>query len=170
MKKVLLTLLFIILLLFLRSKCVMNYVVGNSMANTLLPNERIINNPFFKELKRGDIVVYKIHKNKLRIARVIGMPNENIEIIGHDVFINGTIINENYRNDEEPPIKCYQGMYCGPLVVEEGKYFLLGDNRGMSNDSRFRGLIKREDIKAKVLYSFSLFERFQKIETPNYNL
>ena len=103
-------------------------------------------------IQRFDIVVFKPPQNeKLKpdentryVFRVIGLEGEKVEMKQGLVFINDKIL------DESSFIKTVSDKYFAPVVVPKGSYFLLGDNRPNSADSRYIGTIKREDIDGKV--------------------
>ena len=101
-------------------------------------------------LKKGDwieklnIFPFKENKNQLLIKRIIGMPGETVQIIEGKVYINGYELNENYGN----AIIESAGLASEPITLGEDEYFVLGDNRNNSQDSRFEsvGNIKRSDL------------------------
>jgi len=103
-------------------------------------------------IQRFDIVVFKppidektgTDENSRYVFRVIGIEGEKVEIKEGLVFINDKIL------DESSFIKTVSDKYFAPLVVPKGSYFLLGDNRPDSADSRYIGAIRREDIDGKV--------------------
>lgn len=102
--------------------------------------------------QRGDIVIFPWPDNPevTYVKRVIGLPGETVEIKDGAVYINGEAIEEPYLKEE------MVGEY-GPYVVPEGCYFMLGDNRNSSQDSRrwTNTFLKGEDIMAKVLFRYS---------------
>lgn len=106
----------------------------------------------FSDPERGDIVIFPWPDNPeiTYVKRVIGLPGETVEIKDGAVYINGEAIEEPYLKEE------MVGAY-GPYVVPEGCYFMLGDNRNSSQDSRrwTNTFLKREDIMAKVLFRYS---------------
>jgi len=101
---------------------------------------------------RGDVVIFPYPDNPevIYVKRVIGLPGETVEIKNGAVYINGMPIAESYLKEE------MRGEY-GPYVVPEGCYFMLGDNRNSSQDSRKwkNTYLKEEDIMAKVLFRYS---------------
>ena len=101
---------------------------------------------------RGDVVIFPYPDNPetTYVKRVIGLPGETVEIKNGYVYIDGTPIEEPYLKEE------MRGEY-GPYVVPEGSYFMLGDNRNSSQDSRKwkNTYLKEEDIMAKVLFRYS---------------
>jgi signal peptidase I len=107
-----------------------------------------------KEIKRGDVVAAKFpaDPNRTRlIKRVIGLPGEKITVKGDNFYINGELLNEKYgRVTGEPP---YTPNY--ETVLRPGEYYLSGDNRPGSSDSRLWGAIQRGDIQGKI--SFIIF-------------
>ncbi len=114
-----------------------------------------------KEICRGDVVVSKQSGEKTGpvILRVIGMPGDNIEILDKKVIVNGVKLDEPYVIFKETRIipekagkKSASGDRdnYGPANIPPGTYFLLGDNRDISIDSRFEGFVLRENILGKV--------------------
>lgn len=118
----------------------------------LISLKGIINNDY----KYGDIVVFSVEsRDYLLIKRIIGLPGDHIEIKQGNVYRNGTKLNEPYIDVETD----------GDInqIIEEGNYFVLGDNRGNSADSRVPeiGQIGAEDIKGKILFRlYPLPEKF----------
>ena len=124
-------------------------VIGDSMENTLQDGDNLITDKLtyrFMEPKRFDIVVFpfKDNKNQLLIKRIIGLPGETVQIMNGKVYINGYELNENYGN----AIIESAGLAENPIVLGEDEYFVLGDNRNNSQDSRFEsvGNIHRSDL------------------------
>jgi len=123
-------------------------VKGDSMYPTLKGGEFYLVNKFvyFSERpERGDLVVIKNiwQKKDQLIKRVIGIPGDVIEIRRGKVYLNGTHLLEPYvRGTTYPAIK--------PFRVEEGMYFVLGDNREVSYDSRACGFIEKNEIRGKL--------------------
>ena len=124
-------------------------VIGDSMENTLQDGDNQITDKLtyrFMEPKRFDIVVFpfKDNKNQLLIKRIIGLPGETVQIMNGKVYINGYELNENYGN----AIIESAGLAENPIVLGEDEYFVLGDNRNNSQDSRFEsvGNIHRSDL------------------------
>lgn len=106
----------------------------------------------FSSPERGDILIFPWPDNPeiTYVKRVIGLPGETVEIKDGYVYIDGEPIEEPYLKEE------MAGEY-GPYVVPEGCYFMLGDNRNSSQDSRrwSNTYLKEEDIMAKVLFRYS---------------
>lgn len=131
-------------------------VPTGSMENTIMPKDRFIANRLAyinDNPDRGDIVVFKYPDDEsvLYVKRVIGLPGDYVEIIDGKVYIN---------NSEEPLIEEYikEEMYgtYGPYTVPEDCYFMLGDNRNNSLDSRFweNTFVEKEKILGKVIFKY----------------
>ncbi len=130
-------------------------VPTGSMEHTIEVNDCILGlQPayLFGGPERGDIVIFPYPDNPevTYVKRVIGLPGETVEIKNGAVYIDGKPIKETYLKE------AMTGEY-GPYVVPEGCYFMLGDNRNSSLDSRKwnNPFLKEEDIMAKVLFRYS---------------
>lgn len=127
-------------------------VPTGSMEPTILVGDRFWTDKLglrFGSIRRGDIVVFDppppVQAQFPYIKRVIGLPGETVEVRDGKVFIDGEPLDEPYIT--EPPRYRY-----GPVTIPEGQYFVLGDNRNMSNDSHEWGLLERERIFARAVY------------------
>lgn len=125
-------------------------VEGSSMESTLFSEDRIVASRILSlfPLSRNDIVVSNIQNEDGSIAivkRIIAMPLEHLEIINGMVFINGEKIDQSYaQNIVRDNLS---------IVLGEDEYFVMGDNRSVSKDSRHIGPVRRVDIIARVLFS-----------------
>jgi len=115
-----------------------------------------------RPIKRGDIVVFKYPKEPERdfIKRVIGLPGETLELRDKKVSINGQALDEPYVHFLEPPgtssefreVTSYDVRErYGPVTVPPNQYFVMGDNRDNSQDSRYWGFLPRDYIKGKAV-------------------
>jgi signal peptidase I len=147
-----------------------------SMEPTVLVGDRIVVDKSayaFSEPKRGDLAIYRTTEfhQAIFMKRIVGMPGETIEIRNREVFINGRKVDEPYvPSMDEPSLR----DSLAATVIPAGTYFLLGDNRDNSLDSRFIGPVRRQQLvgKAKTIYFSSDPEthepRWNRIgKTPN---
>lgn len=130
-------------------------VEGTSMLPRLHDGERIFINRFiynFRKIERGDIVVFYYPKDpgKNFIKRVIGLPGDEITISNGKLRINGQLVPENYLS------KDYTTNISAPhtWVVEPHHYFVMGDNRDASNDSRSWGYVPEMYIYGKAVFRY----------------
>jgi len=102
--------------------------------------------------ERGDIVVFKYPEDETKdfIKRVVALPGETIEIRDKVVYIDGQPLDEPYVRHTKHTMEPVRDNF-GPYTVPEGQYFMLGDNREASHDSRWWGPVKREKIVGKAL-------------------
>ncbi len=181
----------VILALFIRTFVVQAFKIPTgSMENNLLIGDHLLVNKFVfgppafalerallpeRPIRRGDIIVFKFPEDRERdfIKRVIGLPGETLEVKDKRVYINGKRLDEPYVHYLEPP----QGASAfaevtsfdlreryGPITIPAGKYFMMGDNRDNSADSRYWGLLSREDIKGRAVMIYWSYES----ETEDY--
>jgi signal peptidase I len=140
---------FIILFLYQPVK-----VEGTSMLPGLQDQERIFINKFvyrFESVARGDVVVFRYPRDpaKSYIKRVIGVPGDHILIERGRVYVNGRRLTESYV-----PRDFIDGHSYPELVVPEHSYFVLGDHRSMSNDSREFGPVDESYIYGKAVFVY----------------
>ncbi len=129
-------------------------VDGNSMNDTLYTNDLML---LFKvgNIERYDIVVAN-HDNKKLIKRVIGMPNDKIKCVSGILYINNEEDTSGYGYGENSDFPEY--------TLKDDEYFLIGDNRSDSFDSRYFGPVKKEDIVGKANFIIFPFNRFGSID------
>ncbi len=129
-------------------------MLGDSMEVTLSDGDVIIVNKFaylLRPPKRGDVVVFKQSGNEhdyYDIKRVVGLPGETVQIMDGAVYINGELMPEKINCEK----MLIPGLAKDRFTLEEEEYFVLGDNRNNSEDSRFAniGTIVREEIVGKA--------------------
>jgi signal peptidase I len=130
----------------------------------------------YRPIHRGDIIVFRYPLNPSQhfVKRVVGVPGDRVRLINRQVYVNGMVLRENYVvhsspvhdvfRDEFPrlnlPVPGLDGAWWlqmkklvedGELIVPEGSYFVLGDNRDESSDSRYWGFVPRENIIGRPL-------------------
>lgn len=127
-------------------------VDGSSMEPMLSNGDNLIVDKItyrFTDPKRYDIIVFpfKYEENTYYIKRIIGLPGETVQIDDQgSIYINGELLEEGYGREIIQPDKI--GIACNPILLGEDEYFVMGDNRNNSTDSRTEvvGNIQREDI------------------------
>ncbi len=131
------------------------YVKGTSMLPRLREGERLFVNRFiynFSKIERGDIVVFYYPKNPQEsfIKRVIGLPGDEVTLANGKLYINGRLVPEAYLSSD------YTTIVSPPRtwIVEPHHYFVMGDNRDASNDSRNWGLVPEMYIYGKAVYRY----------------
>ena len=130
-------------------------VKGTSMEPTLRENEIMILNKVgykFNKLKRFDIVVIKLGDERL-IKRVIGLPGETIKYEDNKLYVNGEYVEESFLASSVTT-QNFQ------VKIEDDYYFVLGDNREVSNDSRYFGAVNLKDIEGTTNLTVFPFNRF----------
>lgn len=171
----------LILAFFIRSFVVQAFKIpSGSMLDTLQIGDHLLVNKFIygvqvpftdftfipvSEPEFKDIIVFEFPEDTSKdfIKRVIGLPGDKIEIRDKQVYRNGKKLQEPYAQHTDPNIVPKRDNF-GPVVVPEDKYFVLGDNRDESYDSRFWGYIKDEKIKGEawiIYWSWSGFDNIR---------
>lgn len=124
-------------------------VNGEAMSPAYNNNDYLLINKFSEDFSRGDVIVFQYEKQPgaFLIKRIIGLPGEKVEIKNGKVFINDRALNESY----------YSGETAGDtsVTLTQDQYFVLGDNRTKSLDSRIFGPITKSSIEGKVFYRVS---------------
>ena len=175
----------VILALFVRTFVVQAFKIPTgSMENNLLIGDHLLVNKFvlgpaptslertvlpIGTIRRGDVLVFKYPEQPDRdfIKRVIGLPGESLEVREKKVYINGTALDEPYAHYLSPASEGssfhevtssdVRERY-GPVTVPAGHYFMMGDNRDNSQDSRYWGFLPRENIKGKAVLIYWSYE------------
>jgi len=135
-------------------------VKSNSMESTIYSGYKLLATKIVNGINRGDVVVFNSHEdNKVMIKRVIGLPNETVKIENGIVYIDGSDLQEGYLTANVETDGTLE------LKIPENCYFLLGDNRSSSNDSRYWSIktVKRRDIVSKVLLILYPFNKISLI-------
>jgi signal peptidase I len=169
----------VILALFVRTWVVQAFKIPTgSMENNLLIGDHLLVNKFvfgpngagspllpIDDIRRGDIVVFKYPEDPERdfIKRVIGLPGETVEVRDKKVYIDGRAIDEPYVHYLEPvghgEVTSFEARdRYAPVRVPDGHYFVMGDNRDNSQDSRYWGFLPRHYIKGKALVIYWSFD------------
>jgi signal peptidase I len=175
----------VILALFVRTFVVQAFKIPTgSMENNLLIGDHLLVNKFamgptatslehallpVQNITRGDILVFKypVEPDRDFIKRVIGLPGETLELREKKVYINGKPLDEPYVHFLQPPSlggelsevtsSDVRERY-GPVTVPANQYFMMGDNRDNSQDSRYWGFMPRENVKGKALVIYWSYE------------
>ena len=172
----------VILALFVRTFIVQAFKIPTgSMENNLLIGDHLLVNKFvfaptmtrlenmllpIDPIRRGDIIVFKYPEEPERdfIKRVIGLPGDTLELRNKRVYINGARLDEPYVHYLVPPDEESGGgggfdvrVQYDAVTVPPGMYFMMGDNRDNSQDSRYWGFMPQEYIKGKALFVYFSF-------------
>jgi signal peptidase I len=175
----------VILALFIRTFVVQAFKIPTgSMEENLLIGDHLLVNKFvlgpaptsvergllpIGTIKRRDIIVFKYPEEPDRdfIKRVIGLPGETIELRDKKVYVNGQPLDEPYVHFLQPPSGESEQHEVtsfdvreryGPVTVPANHYFVMGDNRDNSQDSRYWGFLPRENVKGKALLIYWSYE------------
>lgn len=158
------------------------WIPSSSMEPTLTVGDRLFIervSRFYKKPTRGDIVVFYPPMTQLQntplkvfqrltgffckdiayIKRIVAKGGDKVEVKKvkdnkYKVVVNGKELKEDYILNDFDYIECNDEMYCGPMTVPQGHYFLLGDNRGNSQDSRFWGFLKEDRVIGRAVVIF----------------
>jgi signal peptidase I len=170
----------VILALFVRTFVVQAFKIPTgSMENNLLIGDHLLVNKFvfaptltdveaavlpIAPISRGNVVVFKFPEEPERdfIKRVIGLPGETIELRRKRVYVNDVMLDEPYVRFLSPPDQEGGSAFdlreqYGPVTVPDGHYFMMGDNRDNSEDSRYWGFLPQEYVKGRALFVYFSF-------------
>ena len=176
----------VILALFIRTWVVQAFKIptGSMEQNLLIGDHLLVNKFVFSptsseaerlllpigQVVRGDVVVFKYPEEPERdfIKRVIGLPGETLEIRNKRIHIGGELLDEPYLRDQLPTVPlggvALEGRdNFGPITVPGGHYFMMGDNRDNSQDSRFWGPLPHSYIKGKAKLIYWSYESRQEL-------
>ena len=142
-------------------------VEGTSMAPLLSDQERIFINKFvyrFEPIQRGDVVVfwYPLDRTKSFIKRVVGLPGESVEIRQGAVYVNGIVVPEPYVPRQYEDLSDF-----GPVPVPKDSYFVMGDHRISSNDSRVFGAVASRYIYGRAVFAYWPVDHFGSLSTTD---
>jgi len=173
----------VILALFVRTWVVQAFKIptGSMEYNLLIGDHLLVNKFIFgptplavgkallpvRPIRRGDIIVFKYPDQPDRdlIKRVIGLPGETVELRNKKVYIDGKPIDEPYVHFLTPTSTAFQEITSsdvrenyGPVTVPPEQYFVMGDNRDNSEDSRYWGFLPKNNVKGKALIIYWSYE------------
>ncbi len=161
----------------------LRWIPSGSMRPTIMEHDRVFVEKLeypHRDIKRGDILVFYPPEENLSnspwsiftrlsgimckdiafIKRVVGMPNDKFEIKYNEdkneyrVYINDVALNEPYISSKEVWTPCSDRMFCGPFIIPKDNYFMMGDNRSNSQDSRFWGFLSKDRIIGRANFMF----------------
>lgn len=160
--------LFIVMYLFILQP---NQVRGASMEPTFISGDYILTSKITYKLRnpeRGDVIVFKSPKNKDidYIKRIIGLPGDTLVVRNNEVFVNDVLVPENYISAKT---NLWDGGFLienTPITIPPDHYFVMGDNRPRSSDSREFGTITVDDIIGYVFYRYLPADKMGVIKNP----
>ena len=162
--------LFLYLLVFQPHK-----INGSSMLPNFHDSEYLLTDKVtyrFREPQRGDIIVFKAPEieGEEYIKRIIGLPAEKVLISESRLYINGEVLEEKYLVTQEITSSGSFLEENVTITVPEDKYFVMGDNRQHSSDSRMWGFVPKKDITGKAWFVYWPIKYFGTVEAVPYNL
>lgn len=155
-KEILPYVLIIIAVILIRTFIITPVRVDGASMNQTLKNGEILLLYKLANINYGDIVVIDEEKeNEIIIKRIIGMPGDTVKIKDNTVYVNDEILEEDYAYGETSDYE--------EITLGEDEYFILGDNRPISKDSRYFGPVKKDEIIGKVIFRLWPINKFGKI-------
>jgi signal peptidase I len=172
----------VILALFVRTFVFQAFKIPTgSMKPNLLVGDHLLVNKFaygpaafglervllpMRDIRRGDVIVFKYPEDPERdfIKRVIGLPGDAVELRNQTVYVNGTALEESYAHYLFPPAENDEvasgdlRRRYGPVTVPDDHFFMMGDNRDDSQDSRYWGFLPRSFVKGRALFIYWSFD------------
>ncbi len=152
------------MVIFIVSSCFRAIIPSSSMYPLLEKGDQLlIKKVDASEIKRGDVIVF-YKDNTLYIKRVIGLPGETIYIETGNVYVNGCLLQEDYVMNKD--------TYNGQFIVPNDSYFVLGDNRANSKDSRYwsDSYVKADAIMGKAIIKIYPIKNIDIIEGVDYEI
>ncbi len=148
---------------------------GASMEPNFHNGEFILTNKVlykFRDPIRGDVIIFKSPKNKEvdYIKRIIGLPGDTVKLQNNSFYVNGQKVDEPYLS---PDSTIFGGSFLREneeITVPPGQYFLAGDNRPHSSDSREFGTIAKEDFIGTAIFRYFPFSQMGVLPHPTYNI
>ncbi len=147
-------------------------VVGESMMPNFLNHEYLLTNKLiytYSEPQRGQVIIFNYSPTEEYIKRIVGLPGDTIEVRNGSVYVNGDLLHEGAYIKNS--VKTF-GMAFLPnnvtITVPKGEYFVMGDNRENSSDSREWGFVKRSAIKGEAWFVYWPLNRFGFVPTVHY--
>ncbi|UUX34425.1 signal peptidase I [Fundicoccus culcitae] len=162
----------VILFLLIRDYIVQPFQVeGHSMDNTLANGEQML---MFKQttIDRFDVIVFPdpMGSGSSYVKRVIGLPGDSLSVINDDLYINGALVEEPYleplKSQTIDPFTADFSLWdtLGVEVIPEGYYFVMGDNRPNSGDSRQFGLVPIDSVEGEASFIYYPFSEFGQLD------
>ena len=173
----------VILALFIRTFVVQAFKIPTgSMEENLLIGDHLLVNKFvfgptasaaekavlpIADIKRGDVLVFKypVEPERDFIKRVIGLPGETVEVKERKIYVNGAVVDDSHAHYLLPATSDYHEVTSfdvreryGPVTVPPNQYFVMGDNRDNSQDSRYWGFLPRDLVKGRALVIYWSYE------------
>lgn len=148
-------------------------VVGNSMHPTYKNGEYLMANKISYKLhkpERGDVVIFKYSDTQDFIKRIIGLPGDTVMLKDGNIYINGVKLEESDYLSESIYTNGQEYLKEGQsITVPDGEYFVCGDNRNHSSDSRAFGPVKLQNIKGKAWIVYFPFSQFRLVKHQSYS-